>query len=214
VHEAPRVMWVPYVILAIATVAIGLMGPIVESFFGHSLELTATSIIGQTTSLNSATEEHAVLVASLGSLAMLMVGGVLGYFVYFSRRLNLSSLISQSGPVRGVYNFLWNRWYINPVYYRIFVYGTISSAVGLWKTIELGFFDKISDGVANLSLGISNLGQRADLGIVDGTINNIASSGRGVSSTLKKIETGIPQDYVTVFVIGLFVLIVAILFFI
>src|SRR5208283_3233766 len=187
VHEAPRVMWVPYVILAIATVAIGLMGPYVESFFAHSLELTATSIVGQTASLNSATDEHAVLIASLGSLAMLVVGGVLGYFVYFSRRVNPSSLIGQSGPVRWVYNFLWNRWYINPVYYRTFVYGTISCAIGLWKTIELGFFDKISEGVAHLSLGISSVGQRADLGIVDGTINDIASRGRGISSTLKKI---------------------------
>ena len=213
VHEAPRVMWIPYAILAIATVAIGLMGPYVESFFAHSLELTATSIVGQTASLNSATEEHAVLIASLGSLAMLVVGGVLGYFVYFSRRVNPTSLISQSGPVRRVYNFLWNRWYVNPAYYRIFVYGTISCAIGLWKTIELGFFDKISDGVAHLSLGVSRVGQRADLGIVDGTINDIASGGRGISSTLKKIQTGIPQDYVTVFAIGLFALIAAILFF-
>jgi NADH:ubiquinone oxidoreductase subunit 5 (subunit L)/multisubunit Na+/H+ antiporter MnhA subunit len=127
--------------------------------------------------------------------------------------MNPTSLISQSGPVRGIYNFLWNRWYINPAYYRIFVYGTISCAVGLWKTIEVGFFDKISNGVAHLSLGISHMGQRADVGIVDGTINNIASGGRGISSTLKKIQTGIPQDYVTVFAIGLFALIVAILFF-
>jgi hypothetical protein len=57
------------------------------------------------------------------------------------------------------------------------------------------------------------MGQRADVGIVDGTINNIASGGRGISSTLKKIQTGISQDYVTVFAIGLFALIVAILFF-
>jgi NADH-quinone oxidoreductase subunit L len=213
VHEAPRVMWVPYAILAIATVAIGLMGPYVESFFAHSLELTTTSIIGQTSPLNTVAEEHAVLIASLGSLTMLVIGGALGYFVYISRRMNPTSLISQSGPVRGIYNFLWNRWYINPAYYRIFVYGTISCAVGLWKTIEVGFFDKISNGVAHLSLGISHMGQRADVGIVDGTINNIASGGRGISSTLKKIQTGIPQDYVTVFAIGLFALIVAILFF-
>jgi hypothetical protein len=52
-----------------------------------------------------------------------------------------------------------------------------------------------------------------DLGIIDGTINGIASQGRRFSSTLRRIQTGALQEYVMVFVFGLFVLIVAVLFF-
>jgi NADH-quinone oxidoreductase subunit L len=212
IHEAPPVMWLPYAAMAMVTVAIGLAGPYVESFFAHSLAFTATPIIGRTPSLGSATEEHAVLIGTLGSLAMLIVGGLLGYLMYVSGRIKATSL-DRSGPAKAVYDFLWNRWYINPAYYRIFVYGSISFASTLWKTLELRFFDRISDSVANLSLGLSRAGQGVDLGVVDSGINGIASTGRRISLTLRKMQTGIPQDYVTVFAVGLFVLLVAVLFF-
>jgi hypothetical protein len=52
-----------------------------------------------------------------------------------------------------------------------------------------------------------------DLGVIDATINGIASVGRGFSSALRRIETGVPQEYVMVFALGLFALVVAVLFF-
>jgi NADH-quinone oxidoreductase subunit L len=212
VHEARRIMLVPYVIMAVATVVIGLMGPYVESFFTRSLAITTTPIIAMS-QVNPVLEEHAVLVGSIGSLAMLVVGGILGYLVYISGKVEPTSIVGQSGPARVVYNFLWHRWYINPVYYRVFVYDTISAAGALWKTVEIGFFDKISGAIALFSLGISRGGQGVDLNIVDGTVNEIAATGRKVSSTVKRIQTGVPQDYVTVFVVGLWVLIIIVLFF-
>ena len=212
VHEAPMIMLVPYVLLAVATVVIGVTGPYVEEFFTRSLALSATPI-ATSSQLSPAIEQHAVLISSLGSLAMLALGGGLGYLIYISRRLNPASIVGPTGLSRAIYNFLWNRWYINPIYYRVFVYGSISLAAHLWKTIELGFFDRISGAVATFSLDISRGGQLVDTGVVDGAINGIGSVGRRASSSLKRIQTGIPQDYVTVFALGLFTLIVAILFF-
>jgi NADH-quinone oxidoreductase subunit L len=212
VHEAPPIMLVPYLIMAIATVAIGLMGPYVEEFFTRSLAFTTTPIV-VTSQIPPSVEQHAALISILGSLAMLALGGGLGYLIYISKWLNPASIVGKSGPARSLYNFLWNRWYINPIYYRVFVYGTLSAAAGLWGTVELGFFDKISGAVATFSVDLSRGGQRVDLGVVDGAINGIAATGRRVSSTLKRIQTGVPQDYVTVFALGLFVLVVAVLFF-
>jgi NADH-quinone oxidoreductase subunit L len=211
VHEAPRVMWIPYVVMAVATVAIGLMGPFVESFFARSLAMTATPIVAAS-QIEPAVEAHAVLIGSIGSLAMLGVGGVLGYLIYVSGRVRPTSIVGQSGPVRILYEFLWNRWYINPLYYRVFVYGAISTAAALWSTIEIGFFDKISGAVALFTVGLSRGGQSVDLNLVDGAINGIGATGRRFSSTLRRLQTGIPQDYVTVFALGLLALIVAVLF--
>ncbi len=214
VHEASPIMFVPYVLLAIATIAIGLTGPYVEEFFNRSLAVSATPIVTTTAAIiSSATEQHAVMVSSLGSIVMLALGGGLGYSIYISRRLDPNLIVKQTGVTRAIYNFLWNRWYMNPTYYRIFVYGSISFATNLWKTIELGFFDRISGAVATFSLDISRSGQSVDTGIVDGAINGIGLAGRRFSYTLKRIQTGIPQDYVTIFALGLFTLIVAVLFF-
>jgi len=214
IHEAPLIMLMPYLLLAIATAAIGLTGPYVEEFFTRSLAFSATPIITtSTTSISPALEQHAILISSLGSIIMLALGGSLGYSMYISRRLNPASIVRQSGPTRTLYNFLWNRWYMNPIYYRVFVNGTISFATDLWRMIELGFFDRISGAVATFSLDVSRSGQSVDTGIVDGAINGIGLLGRRISSSLKRIQTGIPQDYVTIFALGLFALIVLILFY-
>jgi NADH-quinone oxidoreductase subunit L len=212
VHEAPALMWVPYLILAIATVAIGLTGPIIESLLTHALATTATPISAALPELNSAVEQNASITASIGSLIMLAVGGILGYLIYISGRLKPTSIVGERGFSRTVFNFLWNRWYINPIYYRVFVYGTISVAGAVKDTIETGFFDRISGAVAQLSVGISRGGEWVDVGVVDGWINGTAGLGRKFSSTLKRIQTGVPQEYVMVFALGLFALIVVVLF--
>ncbi len=213
VHEAPALMWAPYLILALATIAIGLAGPYVEAAFTRALAVTTTPLAAAGPELNPAVEQNAVFIASIGSLIMLAVGGTFGYLLYISGKLKPSSIVGQTGFARGAYNFLWNRWYINPAYYRAFVYGTISGATALKNTIETGFFDKISGAVAQLSIGISRGGEGVDLGVIDGWINGMASSGRKFSSTLRRIQTGVPQEYVTVFALGVFALVVAILFF-
>ena len=212
IHEAPALMWVPYVILAVATVAIGLTGPYIESFFRNALA-SATPLAAAAPELNPAVEQNASLTATIGSLIMLAVGGFFGYMIYISGKWKTTSIVGARGLGRGVYNFLWHRWYINPVYYRTFVYGTISVAGALKSTVETGFFDRISGAVARASIGLSKEGQFVDLGVVDGWINGTASVGRKFSSTVKRFETGVPQEYVTVFALGLFALIVVVLFF-
>jgi len=212
VHEAPALMWIPYLILAAATVAIGLAGPFIESAFTHALASTTTPLAASS-DLSPAVEQNATLVATTGSLIMLAVGGIFGYLVYISGRLKPTAIVGETGFGRAVYKFLWNRWYINPVYYRAFVYGTISTAGALKNTLETGFFDKISGAVATFSLDLSSGGQRVDFGAIDGAINGIGSVGRKCSSALRKLQSGVPQEYVTVFALGLFALIVAVLFF-
>jgi NADH-quinone oxidoreductase subunit L len=213
VHEAPALMWVPYAILAIGTVAIGLTGPYVESFIRTTLASTTTSISGVTPSLSQSAEQSASLMASLGSVIMLVLGGILGYLVYISGKLKPAAIVGERGFGRTIYNFLWNRWYINPVYYRVFVYGTLSVAASIKATIETGFFDRISGAVAQFSVGISQEGEKIDVGVVDGLVNQTAGIGRKLSSLFRRIETGIPEEYVIVFALGLFALVVVVLFF-
>ena len=212
IHEAPALMWVPYVILAVATVAIGLTGPYVEAFIRNALA-TATPLAAAAPELSPAVEQNASFTATIGSLIMLVVGGFFGYMLYISGKWKTTSIVGNQGLGRTVYNFLWHRWYINPVYYRTFVYGTVSVAGALKNTVETGFFDRISGAVSQASIRLSKGGESVDLGIVDGWINGTANLGRKFSSTVKRFETGVPQEYVTVFALGLFALIVLVLFF-
>ncbi len=214
IHEPSPLMWVPYVLLALGTLAIGFAGPYVESFFHTALATTATPI-GSTSlpELSASVEANASLTATIGSLIMLGVGGLFGYLIYISRKLNSTSIVGSQGIGRTLYNFLWNRWYINPIYYRIFVNDTLYVAHAIMNLIETGFFDRISGAVALLSVDISKEGDKIDLGVVDGWINDTASTGRRFSSVLRRIQTGIPEEYVLIFALGLFALTVIVLFF-
>ena len=213
VHEAPRIMWIPYAIMAAATVAIGLAGPWVESFITNALATTTTPLAQIAAPIAPGVEQHAVLVATSGSLIMLAVGGTLGYLIYISGRIKPASIVPEGGFARALYRFLWNRWYINPLYYRTFVYGTISAANAIKSSLETNFFDRISGAAATLSIDISNGGQRLDMGAIDVAINSVAATGRGFSTQLRRIQTGVTQEYVTVFALGLLALVVAVLFF-
>ena len=213
IHEPSPLMWVPYVILAIGTVVIGLTGPYVESFFHTALASTATSIASTSPEIATSVEQSASLTATLGSLIMLAIGGIFGYLIYISRKLKATSITGERGFGRTLYNFLWNRWYINPIYYRVFVYGTISVASAIKNTIEAGFFDRISGAVALFSVDLSREGEKIDVGVVDGWINDTASLGRKFSSVLKRLQTGVPEEYVLIFALGLFALTVIVLFF-
>jgi len=213
VHEAPKIMWIPYALMAAATLAIGLAGPYVESFFTNSLTSTTTPLTQVIPRLNPTVEEHAGLIATIGSLIMLAVGGTVGYLIYVSGKILPTSIVGGKGVIRSIYNFLWNRWYINPAYYRTFVYGTLSVATTMRSSIENKFFDRISGAVAVFSVDVSSGGQKIDLGVVDAVMNSIATAGRRFSLRLRGIQTGVTQEYVTIFVLGLFTLIVAVLFF-
>jgi NADH-quinone oxidoreductase subunit L len=212
IHEVSPIMWIPCLIMAIATVAIGLPGLASESFLTRMLAVTAIPIAESPVSLSLSAEQNATLIAIGGSLVMLLVGGTLGYLLYISGRLKPKSIVREKGVARSIYNFLWNRWYINPSYYRIFGNGCLITIGKVRRWVEAGFFDKISWATGRSYFGFCIRGMNFDMGAVDGAINGIALTGRRVSTAARRIQSGIPQEYVLVFALGLFALIVAVLF--
>ena len=52
---------------------------------------------------------------------MILIGAVPAYFLYIKPTSNPSNLLPETGIRRKLYNFLWNRWYINEFYMKAFV---------------------------------------------------------------------------------------------
>jgi NADH:ubiquinone oxidoreductase subunit 5 (subunit L)/multisubunit Na+/H+ antiporter MnhA subunit len=188
---------------------IGVAGPVFEhalsSFLISGLTLvTAPSKEALVTPLPYISPDIA---AATTTLLALLVGGAIGYKLYISRKLDTEKLL-QNPLLRSTHEFLWNRLYINSVYYWIFVRGTVSVSGGLYRWIEHGFFDRISNAVSLLSVGLSKTGDRFDLQIVDGAVNGVASTGRRFSRAISKLQTGVAQQYLMVFAFGVFLLVV------
>jgi len=191
VHEAPAVMWLPYSILAVATLIIGLTGPFFEGFLENSLGKYLEGSFGM-----HIVKEGFKLnpIAVSGSLFALAIGGFLGYNFYIARRSDPYRIVQSNPLVGSIYKFLENRWYINALYYKIFVNGTMALGNAVFKGVELGILDKTNTGVSKLTIGFSSASSWFDSHVVDGIANGIATASEMVSGGVRKVQTGIVEN--------------------
>ena len=157
-HEAPKMMWVPIAILVTLVCVVGAFGVIglfnptysPELFIEHQLHemLHHMEIPLHTHHLEFST----TLQAWSLSAAMLLIGGVLGWTFYLSRKVDSWEFVSGNPILKPIHTFLFNRWYMNSTYYAIFVYGLIDFARAMFATLESLFFDKISGFVSGAAV--------------------------------------------------------------
>ncbi len=206
VHEAPAIMWIPYGILAGATIAIGVVGPLFEDnlrvrfgeFLSRSFGISFTEAVLPAPSQ----------IAIVASLVALVAGGGLGYYAYVARRIEPTAIIQRSALLSWGYRFFENRWYINSFYYRAFPYVTGAFSRVLFAVLELGVIDRFNSVFADASVSFSNLSDKFDLKIVDGLINGISKYGQKFSIIARRIQTGIAQYYLLAMGVGVVLLVV------
>lgn len=111
------------------------------------------------------------------------VGGILIAALFYSRwkRFDPSMITSERDPLRRI---LLKRYYQNEIY-------------TLW------FAEKVVYGIALVSNMI-------DLKIIDGAVNKISAVSVGFGGTLRKVQTGVIQNYITAIVLGLAALLILI----
>ena len=206
VHEARVTMLAPYLLLAAASVVLGVFYP----FISQSLTeyITGTfNILHTSLPSNPANESSFLSLALIGSsVGAAVIGASLGYFMYFGK---------ENRPLqepRGLRKFLWNRWYLNAIYYKIFVNGALAIARGLYRYVELGVWDKLNYIVARDVVDYAKVSQRVDTGVVDATANNVATGGARLSNLFKRLQNGVTEQYVIAFAVGIFLLLAWMIF--
>ncbi len=205
VHEASRLMWLPYMALAGVTVLLGFTGPFFEGFLDFSFASHLEQAFGMVVIEAPFSINLVALAASLGALA---VGGFFGYSFYISRRYDPGKILGSSGFLKSIHTFLENRWYINSIYYIIFVNGTLRVATFLHKRVEIAILNKINSSVTDSTQYFSSISGKFDMYIVDGVVTGIASISLVLSKLLRKIQTGITEQYVFAFSIGIIFLVI------
>ncbi len=178
VHEAPAVMWIPYAILAAATIGIGVVGPLFEEGLHKFLELSIHphrlhSVIASAIAYGAEVDISVKAVTSSITAVMLILGGVPGYLLYISRKADPKVVVEKYG-LRSLYNFLWNRWYINPTYYKVFVYSIIGFSRAAFKNFEIKVIDGFNYALARGTVAFSNGFRRIQTGVLSYNMLGIA----------------------------------------
>jgi NADH-quinone oxidoreductase subunit L len=73
---------------------------------------------------------------------------------------------------------------------------------------EIGGIEKVNAAGAELILLASRAGNWVDIHIVDGVANGISSTGQSLSRGVRRMQTGVTEQYVLVLSLGLLLLLV------
>ena len=185
IHEASLSMWVPYGILAVLTIGIGVIGFSAESGIHHLFteyldnsfgiesayhEVEASSLPGPLAGLNP--------IALGSSFIAFGIGIGLGYIFYIGRWVDATKFVNSNIFFYSIHKVILNRWYLNAIIYWCFVVAPLWIARGVFR-----YFEKTA----------------IDFGMNDGFQKAVGWSARVVQGT----QTGVTQSYLFVFGAGL-----------
>jgi NADH-quinone oxidoreductase subunit L len=200
IREVNQLMWLPFAVLAVASVVIGLVGFAFEGQLHHvfatylssTFGITENGIIplvevqdtsstvqgeGQHEATSGGSELNPVAVAA--SVTAFGVGGFLGYLFYIRRSVDPAK-INENVVSKALWRFLYNRWYLNSLLYWIGV------------VIPLGFYRRVNKYFEHL--------------LMYGINPSVQYSMVFMSKVAKMAQSGDVQIYLYVFSAGIIVI--------
>jgi len=178
VHESPKVMTIPLMILAFFSATIGFIGmPIIEHGNVFGAFLAPLFPHGEHT---AAHESHmGEILAMLASVAIAVAGWRLASAWY---KINTEWPDKVANKFKGAYNLLLNKYKVDEIYNYIFVDGVVHKVANILYTI-------------------------GDVKIVDGAVNGLARLIGSTSQSGRRIQTGYVQQYAFTMGLGLILLV-------
>ena len=185
IHDAPRSMWIPYGILAVLTIGIGVIGfsaeggihelftEYLDESFGIQtphIDVEISGSLGFLSGLNP--------IAVGASLVAFAVGFGLGYIFYIGRWVDPVKFINSNIFFYALHKVILNRWYLNAMIYWGFVIAPLWAARAIWR-----YFEKTA----------------IDTGMNTGLERSVRFGAKVVQGT----QTGVAQSYLFVFGAGL-----------
>jgi NADH-quinone oxidoreductase subunit L len=202
-HEAPIMMWGPIALLVAVMLGLSVLGLVgqveslsylnpelfIEAQVHHALE----AIMPIEVELHVPHVGFDIKSQAWTLSAFLLAIGILSGKTYYWGRPVTEWNMDRVGWRNSVYNFLWNRWYMNKFYYMVFVDGFINTGKSVHKSLEKAFFDRITPVVSGffIKLGIDLYGTLETEILDEGLNNGIPSAAHSLYDQAKKLQTGV-----------------------
>jgi NADH-quinone oxidoreductase subunit L len=195
IHEAPRSMTAPLVILAFLSIFGGVIGipaslggnNLVEHFLDPVMGLGAgkllqsasgTSMVqgsAHAVALHSVELEHTLMIITTGIVFL----GILVAYTMYMRNRSLPDTFAAKSP--STYRMLLNKWYVDELYEKTVINPLHSISVFFWKGI--------------------------DVVVIDGLVNGTAAFFMKCGVVSRAAQSGYVQRYAVSFLVGVFALI-------
>ena len=168
IHEVNIVMWLPFAVLAIASIVIGIVGFAFEGQLHHLFATYLSSTFGiieggvvpldgsagpqsqqrvmesDSSSTHGSEQEAWNLnpIAVIASVSAFGLGGFLGYLFYI-KRIADPKKINDNVVSKALWKFLYNRWYLNSILY----WGGVVIPLAVYRRIYKYFEDILMYGI-------------------------------------------------------------------
>ncbi len=209
IHESPKSMTVPLMILAAGSVVAGYLGVPAWMHGANRIEHFLEPVFEPLpVPVESVVEVHTYSHLFEGGMAAFSVGiAFIGFFVAYSMYYKKNDRAQQVAvQYKAAYQALLNKYYIDELYDFLFVNRAKDAGDGLWE-----FDAKVVDGAVNGSARTtikSSVGSMWwDKWVVDGTVRFIGGFVKTFSWPVRLIETGYVQNYALVMMLGVLVFI-------
>jgi len=160
-HESPPVMIAPLLVLALGAIFSGFLAK--EYFVGHQMdEFWGSSIL----MLHNIIEDaHHAPTWVIALPLVVAVAGILGAFVMYILKPGWPAVFV--ARIRPLHTFVYNKWFFDELYDRIFVRPSFVLGRGLWKSGDGAVIDGVGpDGVAAATRDIAGRASRLQSGFV------------------------------------------------
>ncbi|MEE9443712.1 MAG: NADH-quinone oxidoreductase subunit L [candidate division Zixibacteria bacterium] len=176
-HESPKVMTMPLVVLAVLSVIGGWVGIPLALGGGAHFEKFLEPVIGGYGSHALGADVHQDASLEYGLMALTIVLILISiYLAWYFYRKNIAKAGSLRETFSGLHKALLNKYWVDEFYGWSIVRPVVNGSVFLWKVFDVLIIDGIADGLAQIT--------------------------RDASDNFRKMQTGNLRGYMAAFLIG------------
>jgi NADH-quinone oxidoreductase subunit L len=213
IHESPKSMTIPLVVLAFLSVVSGYVGvPVIEhgDRIGEFLRPVRLEIAG-----SHEARHHAPLSIELALMAAAVTVAGIGIYLawawYVKGEGRTPQRLAASYP--GIYRTLENKYFVDEAYEAVFIRGAaLGGGNFLWE-VDATVVDLIPNGAAAVTKAMSWVAAVFDQYVVDGLVDGVANTLQALFVVFRRGQTGRVQNYALVMGGGLFAVVAVYLLF-
>ena len=206
-HESPQAMTVPLMVLAVGAIVAGLVGvPAVlgdvvgfPNLIEHYLEPSFIAGAGEVEVVHHLS--HAVELGLMAFSVLVAIGGILLATRNYVQTPETAERWAQTWA--GPHQVLTNKYYVDEFYDATAVAGTMASADGLFA-VDRRVVDGAVNGAGWTTIVLSWISHVLDKYVVDGIVNVVGNACREASYLVRRVQTGLIQNYAFATLFGVF----------